>query len=137
MIDYFSWRTIFYAPVPLAIIGLIFGPIFIPGDRPRGALPRFDWSSYILLCITLCCLISILSNSQRWGCWEFKYYDLYHYRRSDHRRLVYQNTNAGSCSDVRLFRFSARKILVLLLLFRLSLAWEILHQVIWFQFSPR
>ena len=50
-------------------LALIFGPIFIPGDRPRGPLPRFDWSSYILLCITLCCIISILSNSQRWG-WD-------------------------------------------------------------------
>ena len=69
VIDYFSWRTIFYAPVPLAIVGLIFGPIFIPGDRPRGPLPRFDWSSYILLCVTLCCIISMLSNGQRWG-WD-------------------------------------------------------------------
>lgn len=69
VIDYFSWRTIFYAPLPLAIIGMILGPLFIPGDRPRGPLPRFDWSSYILLCTTLICWISVLSNGQRWG-WE-------------------------------------------------------------------
>ncbi|HAA91208.1 MAG: MFS transporter [Rhodospirillaceae bacterium] len=69
VIDYFSWRSIFVAPLPLAIIGMILGPLFIPGDRPRGPLPRFDWSSYILLCTTLICWISVLSNGQRWG-WE-------------------------------------------------------------------
>lgn len=69
VIDYFSWRAIFVAPVPLAIIGLALGPVFLPGAKPRGPLPRFDWSSYVLLCVTLICWISFLSNGRRWG-WE-------------------------------------------------------------------
>ena len=69
VIDYFSWRTIFVAPLPLAIIGMVLGPLFIPGEKPRGPLPRFDWSSYILLCTALLCWISVWSNGQRWG-WD-------------------------------------------------------------------
>jgi DHA2 family multidrug resistance protein len=69
VIDYFGWRTIFIAPLPLALLGIFLGPLFIPGARPRGPLPRFDWSSYILLCTTMVCLISVLSNGRRWG-WE-------------------------------------------------------------------
>jgi len=69
VIDYFSWRAIFAAPLPFALIGLALGPLYIPGAKPSGPMPRFDWSSYILLCATLICWISVLSNGQRWG-WE-------------------------------------------------------------------
>lgn len=66
VIDSFSWRYIFFVPLPLIVIAFALGLIFMPSVK-RSERPKFDWAGYILLCITLFCLVSALSNGQKLG----------------------------------------------------------------------
>jgi EmrB/QacA subfamily drug resistance transporter len=53
--------------MPLVLLAFVMGFIFMPSHRDAGPRTPFDWSSYILLCIALYCLISVMSNGQRLG----------------------------------------------------------------------
>jgi MFS transporter, DHA2 family, multidrug resistance protein len=66
-IDAFSWRHIFYIPVPLCLLALALGMIFMPGGFKLRKLPPFDWSGLILLCIALVFLLTTLANGQQYG----------------------------------------------------------------------
>ena len=65
-IDALSWRYIFFVPLPLITIALALGLVFMPSVR-RKERPKFDWAGYLLICITLFCLVSALSNGQKLG----------------------------------------------------------------------
>ncbi|PPR59678.1 MAG: Multidrug export protein EmrB [Alphaproteobacteria bacterium MarineAlpha4_Bin2] len=65
-IDGLSWRYIFFVPLPLITIAFSLGLVFMPSVR-RKDRPRFDWLGYLLICITLFCLVSALSNGQKFG----------------------------------------------------------------------
>ena len=65
-IDALSWRYIFFVPLPLITIALVLGLVFMPSVR-RKERPKFDWAGYLLICITLFCLVSALSNGQKLG----------------------------------------------------------------------
>lgn len=66
-IDAFSWRAIFWVPLPLVSLALVLGAIFMPSARAEDADKSFDWTSYSLLCLALYCIISGISNGQRDG----------------------------------------------------------------------
>ena len=66
-VDTLGWRAIFFVPLPLVAIAFVMGIALIPSDRDAGARTPFDWVSYLLLCLTLYCLISAISNGQREG----------------------------------------------------------------------
>lgn len=66
-VDALGWRAIFFVSLPLVMIAFVMGSIFMPSARPEGARSAFDWTSYILLCLALYCLISGISNGQREG----------------------------------------------------------------------
>jgi len=70
-IDALSWRYIFFVPLPLITIAFALGLVFMPAV-PNRAPPRFDWAGYILVCITLYCIVSGLSNGQKEG-WTSDY----------------------------------------------------------------
>ncbi|MEE2689482.1 MAG: DHA2 family efflux MFS transporter permease subunit [Pseudomonadota bacterium] len=65
-IDGLSWRYIFFVPLPLITIAFSLGLVFMPSVR-RQSRPKFDWLGYLLICITLFCLVSALSNGQKFG----------------------------------------------------------------------
>ncbi len=67
VIDALSWREIFLVPVPICLMSLAMGMIYLPGREEKGGLPRFDWSGYILLCTALLFLLTAGANGQRYG----------------------------------------------------------------------
>ena len=68
-IDAFSWRYIFFVPLPLVATALVLGALFLPGGRPGGDRPAFDWTGYALLCTAIFCLMTAIANGQSdgWG----------------------------------------------------------------------
>ena len=72
IIDELSWRHIFLFPLPFCAAALALGFFFLPGSWKVRHLPRFDWSSYILLVAAVFLLLTALSNGQRYG-WSSNY----------------------------------------------------------------
>jgi DHA2 family multidrug resistance protein len=72
IIDELSWRHIFLFPLPFLAVGMLMGFFFLPGGWRLRRLPRFDWSSYILLVCTVFILLTALANGQRYG-WSSNY----------------------------------------------------------------
>jgi EmrB/QacA subfamily drug resistance transporter len=67
VIDALSWREIFLVPVPICLMSLTLGMIYLPGREESGGWPKFDWAGYILLCTALLFLITAGANGQRYG----------------------------------------------------------------------
>jgi DHA2 family multidrug resistance protein len=67
--DAFGWRYIFFVPLPFVATALLLGAFFLPGGRPGGVRPAFDWTGYALLCAALFCLMTAIAHGQRdgWG----------------------------------------------------------------------
>ena len=67
--DAFGWRYIFFVPLPFVAAALVLGAFFLPGGRPGGVRPPFDWTGYALLCTAIFCLMTAIANGQRdgWG----------------------------------------------------------------------
>ncbi|MGH6915450.1 MAG: DHA2 family efflux MFS transporter permease subunit, partial [Geminicoccales bacterium] len=66
-VDTLGWRSIFYVSMPMVMIAFAMGSIFMPSAKPEGERTPFDWTSYVLLCLALYCLISGISDGQREG----------------------------------------------------------------------
>jgi len=66
-IDTFSWRAIFYIPLPLCAAAFVLGAILMPGRLTFKRLPPFDWSGFITLAIALIALLSMMADGQRYG----------------------------------------------------------------------
>ena len=67
MIDLFSWRAIFYVPLPFCLAAFLLGSIFMPSRTLPSHLPRFDGLGFALLCTALFCLLSGIADGQREG----------------------------------------------------------------------
>lgn len=66
-IDTFSWRYIFYIPLPLCAGAFVLGFFLMPGPIERRRLPPFDWSGIIVLIIALISMLSAMADGQRYG----------------------------------------------------------------------
>src|SRR5690606_34651806 len=62
-----GWREIFLVPVPMCVVALFLGVLYLPGREERGPPPRFDWLGYSLLVGTLATLLFAGANGQRFG----------------------------------------------------------------------
>jgi len=69
VIDSLGWREIFLVPIPVCIMGMVLGTLYLPGKEKREPLPKFDWAGYSLLVSTIMLLIYAGSNGQRFG-WD-------------------------------------------------------------------
>lgn len=69
VIDTVGWREMFLVPLPVCIMGMILGTLYLPGKEGDKPLPRFDWIGYALLVSAVMTLISAGSNGQRYG-WD-------------------------------------------------------------------
>ena len=66
-IDLLTWRHAFLMPLPLVLFAFVGGMIFMPRKSSWAPLPRFDWTGFILICISLVCIMSAIGNGHRWG----------------------------------------------------------------------
>ncbi len=67
LIDHFSWRYVFYIAVPLSAAAMLLGSLFMPQRSDAGERAGFDWLGFCLLCLSISCLLTALSNGQRAG----------------------------------------------------------------------
>jgi EmrB/QacA subfamily drug resistance transporter len=69
LIEHFNWRSIFYMALPFSVAGILFGSLLMPQREDTVKRTNFDWLGFALLCATMSCLLSGLSNGQREG-WD-------------------------------------------------------------------
>ena len=69
VIDTLGWREIFLVPIPICVLALFLGILYLPGKEESRALAKFDWIGYGLLVATLVSLLSAGANGQRYG-WD-------------------------------------------------------------------
>jgi DHA2 family multidrug resistance protein len=72
MIEHFNWRYIFYMAVPVASLAVLLGTMFMPVREEGNVRTRFDWTGFVLLSVSLACLLTALSGGQREG-WHSDY----------------------------------------------------------------
>lgn len=66
-IDEFGWRSVMFLPVPVCLIGLFLGSLFMPSRAWPERLPSFDWTGFALVATAIGCLLSAVANGQREG----------------------------------------------------------------------
>ena len=69
LVDWLSWRAVFFMPLPACLLAIIFALFFAPGKDDENASNDFDWFGFALLCLFIGCLLSATSNGQRIG-WD-------------------------------------------------------------------
>ncbi|HYC47046.1 MAG TPA: DHA2 family efflux MFS transporter permease subunit [Burkholderiales bacterium] len=67
VIDTLGWREIFLVPIPICVVALLLGMVYLPGREEQGPLPKFDWIGYSLLIAMLSTLLFAGANGQRFG----------------------------------------------------------------------
>ena len=69
LVDWFTWRAVFFLPLPTCLLGIVFALLFTAGREESGPRPGFDYLGFLLLCTFLVCLLWASSNGQRLG-WD-------------------------------------------------------------------
>jgi DHA2 family multidrug resistance protein len=69
LVDFYNWRAVFVAAVPVSSTGMLLAMLFMPQREGSGPRPGFDWIGLILMCLFIGNLLLGLSNGQRAG-WE-------------------------------------------------------------------
>src|SRR5262245_37022474 len=67
MIEYFSWRYVFFISLPFCIIAAAMGLMFMPTRPLPRQIPPFDWLGFALLCTSLFGLMTGIADGQREG----------------------------------------------------------------------
>ncbi|RPI45221.1 MAG: DHA2 family efflux MFS transporter permease subunit, partial [Betaproteobacteria bacterium] len=67
VIDTVGWREIFLVPIPICVVSLFLGMLYLPGREEAGAPPKFDWLGYSLLITAIGTLLAAGANGQRYG----------------------------------------------------------------------
>jgi EmrB/QacA subfamily drug resistance transporter len=66
-IDSFSWRAIFFIPLPITALAFVLGAVLMPGRLAIRRLPPFDWYGFITLAAALLLLLSVMADGHRYG----------------------------------------------------------------------
>ena len=72
LIEHFSWRAVFYIPIPSTVAALLMGSVLLPDREEEGARADFDWTGFALMAASIGCLLTGLSSGQREG-WSSGY----------------------------------------------------------------
>lgn len=67
LVDWYSWRAVFFLPLPTCALGIAFACLFAPGREDAGRRPSFDGRGFALLVAFLVALLWATSNGQRLG----------------------------------------------------------------------
>jgi EmrB/QacA subfamily drug resistance transporter len=67
MIEYFSWRYVFYISLPFCVLAAGLGLLFMPTRPIPRVIPPFDWLGFALLCTALFGLMTGIADGQREG----------------------------------------------------------------------
>ena len=67
LIEHFNWRYVFFLAAPFSVVAILLGSLFMPEREESDARARFDWAGFLLLSMSLACLLTGLSNGQREG----------------------------------------------------------------------
>jgi DHA2 family multidrug resistance protein len=67
MIEYFSWRYVFYISLPFCALAAVLGLLFMPTRPMPKVIPPFDWLGFFLLCVALLGLMTGIADGQREG----------------------------------------------------------------------
>ncbi len=67
MIEYFSWRYVFFISLPFCVIAAAMGLMFMPTRPIPRQIPPFDWLGFALLCTSLFGLMTGIADGQREG----------------------------------------------------------------------
>lgn len=67
MIEYFSWRYVFYISLPFCALAAVLGLFFMPSRPLPKQIPPFDWLGFGLLCAALMGLMTGIADGQREG----------------------------------------------------------------------
>ena len=67
MIEYFSWRYVFYISLPFCVLAAGLGLFFMPTRPLPRQIPPFDWPGFALLCASLFGLMTGIADGQREG----------------------------------------------------------------------
>jgi len=67
MIEYFSWRYVFFISLPFCVIAAAMGLMFMPTRPIPRKIPPFDWLGFALLCASLFGLMTGIADGQREG----------------------------------------------------------------------
>jgi EmrB/QacA subfamily drug resistance transporter len=72
LIEHFTWRSVFYIPIPSSVAAIMLGSLLMPEREEVGPRADFDWTGFVLLAAALGCLLTGLANGQREG-WSSGY----------------------------------------------------------------
>jgi MFS transporter, DHA2 family, multidrug resistance protein len=67
MIEYFSWRYVFFLSLPFCVIAAVMALVFMPSRPVPQRIPPFDWLGFALLCTALFGLMTGIADGQREG----------------------------------------------------------------------
>ena len=67
MIEYYSWRYVFYISLPFCALAAVLGLLFMPTRPLPKQIPPFDWLGFVLLCAALLGLMTGIADGQREG----------------------------------------------------------------------
>ena len=66
LVEYVSWRLVFFINVPIAIIGVVAALVALP-KFPRAPTERFDMWGFVTVATGLVALLLAFSEGQSWG----------------------------------------------------------------------
>lgn len=67
MIEYFSWRYVFFISLPFCALAAVMGLLFMPTRTIPNDFPPFDWPGFFMVCAALFGLMTGIADGQREG----------------------------------------------------------------------
>jgi EmrB/QacA subfamily drug resistance transporter len=67
LVDVFDWRVVFVATIPLVLVAIPLGAVFLPQRQGGGRAPRLDWQGLALVMSALALTLNGLAEGHREG----------------------------------------------------------------------
>lgn len=105
LIDAFSWRAVFFLPLPMSLLSIPLAQIMLPNRDSSAKAPRLDWWGIGLLSISLTLLLNGATKGQEKG-WDsdYTYIGLALGAMAAYAFIWRQNNTPSPLLDLRLFR---------------------------------